>query len=111
MSFDIWAIIGLVIFLVVALFAVRRALKPFFWRITFCLVPVIVGAYVALTATHHYLTDGGGFKLGVDLVGGTILVYEVDPTRMTEEKKKEFKPDLLAARLKRRLDPNDLYNI
>ena len=45
--------------------------------------------------------------LGVDLVGGTILVYEVDDTKPRDNTKAED----LAAALKRRIDPADLYNI
>src|SRR5262249_27572156 len=59
----------------------------------------------------RYVTEGGGFKLGVDLVGGTILIYKVDGDKMTEDQKRTFKVDELAARLKHRLDPNDLYNV
>jgi SecD/SecF fusion protein len=51
--------------------------------------------------------EGGGFKLGVDLVGGTNLVYEVDPTK----KLPEYEPEKLAEALKRRIDPNDLKNV
>jgi SecD/SecF fusion protein len=116
--FDIWYVvhIGLLVFLVLSLMAARRFLKPFFWRITFCLTPLILAGIVASNATHRYLTEGSGFKLGVDLVGGTILVYEVDPTRMPKaEDGKAISPtelgEKLAARLKHRLDPNDLYNV
>src|SRR5919109_1466689 len=36
-----------------------------------------------------------------------VLVYEVDETKLPEQ----FKPEDLAAALKRRIDPADLYNI
>jgi SecD/SecF fusion protein len=89
----------------------RLYLRPFFWRIAFCLIPIAVALVVVGDATHRYVTLGGGFKLGVDLVGGTILVYEVDPDKMDEKKLQDFKPEQLAARLKSRIDPNDLYNV
>src|SRR5262249_38755598 len=48
-------------------------------------------------------------------VGGTILVYEVDQSKFTDDKARaEFERDgieKLAAALKRRIDPNDLYNV
>ena len=57
----------------------------------------------------------GGFKLGVDLVGGTILVYEIDLRKQQDDDKDTLRPDrdinVLAESLKRRIDPNDLYNI
>jgi SecD/SecF fusion protein len=55
-----------------------------------------------------YNRSEGGFKLGVDLAGGTIVVYEVDPEKKPPE---GFKIDQLAERLKRRIDPADLYNV
>src|SRR3954447_26464643 len=83
-------------------------MKRFTWRITFCLVPVVLAAMVVARAFHLYEQGRGGFKLGVDLVGGTILVYEVDdPTKLPEN----YKPEELAASLKRRIDPTDLYNV
>ncbi len=66
------------------------------------MVPVLLGIYVCAWA---YYNDK--FRLGVDLVGGTILVYEVD----TSKQQGEVKPDELAAALKRRIDPADLYNV
>jgi SecD/SecF fusion protein len=50
----------------------------------------------------------GKFRLGVDLVGGTILVYEVDQSKQGDEK---TKPEDLAVALKRRIDPADLLNV
>ncbi len=53
-------------------------------------------------------------KFGVDLVGGTILVYEID-LRKNQDADTKFDPNrdinVLAESLKRRIDPNDLYNI
>jgi SecD/SecF fusion protein len=111
LSWQVLRLLILVVFLA-ALIPVRRYLKPFFWRITFCSLPLVLGAiFVGNAVDRYFFGDGGGFKLGVDLAGGTILVYEVDPDKMTEEQKRDFKPDLLATRLKHRLDPNDLFNV
>jgi SecD/SecF fusion protein len=76
-------------------------------RILICLLPVIASILVVWWAYTQYDQGRGGFRLGVDLAGGTILVYEVDETRMPPD----FKSDELAAALKKRIDPNDLYNI
>jgi SecD/SecF fusion protein len=96
--------------LAVALWLSRRYLKPFFTRLSVCLVVLAVATLFAVHAGMLYQKGEGGFKLGVDLVGGTILVYEVDPDK---EMKGAFKdnPELLAASLKRRIDPADLYNV
>jgi SecD/SecF fusion protein len=82
-------------------------MKSFFWKIVLCVAPMILAGLVVAWAFQRYSQGLGGFKLGVDLVGGTILVYEVDP----EKKPENFKLALLAERLKRRIDPADLYNV
>src|SRR5690242_11632895 len=82
-------------------------MKPNLNRILICLVPVLIAAFVVGRAWSRYEKGQGGFRLGVDLVGGTILVYEVDPTKQTQDVKVED----LAAALKRRIDPADLYNV
>lgn len=89
-------------------------MKPFYSRILVCLIPVLAAALIVGVAWQHYETGNPGlnFRLGVDLVGGTILVYEVDLDRFPEGKLPEnYKPETLAASLKRRIDPSDLYNV
>jgi SecD/SecF fusion protein len=90
-------------------------MKPFFWKLVICVLPCVLAAWVTVHATvGYYKGDPGGFKLGVDLVGGTILVYEID-LRKNQDAEKTFDPlrdiNVLAESLKRRIDPNDLYNI
>src|SRR5262245_34601356 len=89
-------------------------MKPFFRRILICLVPVLLSALIVGMATNQYLKGEGGFKLGVDLVGGTILVYEIDQDKKlldTSGQSDKASGDELAAALKRRIDPTDLYNV
>ncbi len=83
-------------------------MRPFAWRIVRHTVPVLLALLVVAWATRDYLSGEGGYKLGVDLVGGTILVYEVDPSKKLPD---NYKPEELAASLKRRIDPADLYNV
>jgi SecD/SecF fusion protein len=84
-------------------------MRRFFWRFILCLIPCVVAALVTSGAVARYLGgEAGGFKLGPDLAGGTILVYEVDLRKLD---KGQFDPAQLAAALHRRIDPNDLYNI
>lgn len=91
-------------------------MKRFTTRIIVCLLPILLslgilfwppGVGLPAGAYWKYEAGEGGFRLGVDLVGGTILVYEVDETKTPEN----FKAEDLAAALKRRIDPADLYNI
>jgi SecD/SecF fusion protein len=90
-------------------------MKSFFWKFMIVLVPCALAAWATTEATvRFYRGDSGGFKLGVDLVGGTILVYEID-LRKNQDADNKFDPvrdiNVLAESLKRRIDPNDLYNI
>jgi SecD/SecF fusion protein len=82
--------------------------QSFTTRILVCVLPVLVGLGIVGWAYSKYDQGQGGFRLGVDLVGGTILVYEVDTSKPLPE---GFKIEELAASLKRRIDPNDLLNV
>ncbi len=90
-------------------------MKSFFWKFVICLVLCGLAAWASIDAILKF-QDGspGGFKFGVDLVGGTILVYEID-LRKNQDTDNKFDPvrdiNVLAESLKRRIDPNDLYNI
>jgi SecD/SecF fusion protein len=88
-------------------------MKPFFWRIAICLIPNLLAAWAVGVATQKYFAGEGGFKLGVDLAGGTILVYEIDASKLNKEfydpNQKGNRP--LSEYLKQRIDPNDLFNI
>jgi SecD/SecF fusion protein len=82
-------------------------MNRFFLRIIVCLVPTLLSVGVVAWAYTRYDNGQGGFRFGVDLAGGTVLVYEVDESKMPEN----FKAEELAAALKKRIDPADLYNI
>src|ERR1700738_3665780 len=90
-------------------------MKSYFWKFFLCLLPCALAAWVSVDAIIKY-KDGasGGFKFGVDLVGGTILVYEID-LRKNQDADNKFDAardiNVLAESLKRRIDPNDLKNI
>jgi len=86
-------------------------MKRFLLRIIVCLLPTLVSIGVVGWAYNEYQHGRGGFVLGVDLVGGTILVYEVDESKMTSEARSAFKVQHLAEALKRRIDPDDLKNV
>src|ERR1700732_571017 len=90
-------------------------MRSYFWKFVLCLLPCALAAWVAADAIIKYQEGAaGGFKFGVDLVGGTILVYEID-LRKNQDADNKFDAtrdiNVLAESLKRRIDPNDLYNI
>lgn len=77
-------------------------------RVLLCVIPVVLSLLIVANATNKYFQGEGGFRLGVDLSGGAVLVFEVDTARTDAA---NSKVEELAAVLKRRIDPNDLYNI
>src|SRR5262245_19573234 len=83
-------------------------MKSFKWRILLHTLPVLAALVIVVWAVHSYISGEGGFKPGVDLVGGTILVYEVDPAKGWHSGKSAQD---LASSLKRRIVPAVLYNI
>lgn len=78
-------------------------------RVLLCLIPILISGLIVTKAGRQYLAGEGGFRLGVDLSGGAVLVYEVD-TSKTQDASGDLVEKLTAV-LKRRIDPNDLYNI
>src|SRR5216110_2105572 len=76
-----------------------RRVHTLFWKAVICLTPVLLSGIIVGQATARYYAGEGGFKLGVDLVGGTILVYEVDETRNVDrpEQGQAIDPNQLAA--------------
>jgi SecD/SecF fusion protein len=87
-----------------------------------CFIPCLLAAIVVFRAWQKYDAGEGGFKLGIDLVGGTILVYEVDQQREKERQALSKGEDTggfhgektsqkLADAIKRRIDPDDVKNI
>src|SRR5262249_15904520 len=81
--------------------------SPFFWRIVICVVPTLIALAVTRNAVRNYIQGKGGFKLGAALVGGTILVYEVDP----EKKPPDFQIEKLVEALSPRINPADQKGI
>jgi SecD/SecF fusion protein len=85
-------------------------MKQFFWKIALCVIPVLLASAVVADAFFY-----DRFKLGVDLVGGTILVYEIDARKTQVEGKETQDAKTLAAnlaeKLKSRIDPTDTYNV
>src|SRR4051812_26067248 len=118
-QYEIWqslAVLAIVSVAIVALYYFcSRLMRPFHTRAFLCLTAVLLGGWIVGRAVNDYVHGRGGFKLGVDLVGGTTLVYEVDVERMKESGREEELKNLQPARmvefLKRRIDPNDLRNI
>src|ERR1700682_2055969 len=87
-------------------------MRKYLGRILICTLPVLIGVGIIAWAADKYSRGEGGFRLGVDLVGGTILVHEVDTSKMQGQGgKASYRPDEMTTALKRRIDPNDLFNV
>jgi SecD/SecF fusion protein len=87
--------------------------RNFTWPIIFCFVPLAFASWASGLAWLHFgdpKATGLQFNLGVDLAGGTILVYEVDASKQ-QQQRGDFKSADLAAALKRRIDPSNTREI
>jgi preprotein translocase subunit SecD len=107
--------VGILIALIFGLKLLFTRMFPGFeWRLLLVAVPVILSAWVSVVAIRNTLdptAEGKRVTLGVDLSGGSILVYEVDPDfweKQTPEDQAKFSADQLASRIKTRIDPNNL---
>src|SRR5690242_2823044 len=105
---------SVILWIVGIIMASQAARATFFWRTYVCLAPCAWAAWVTSWAVIHYLSGdpaAPSLNFGVDLEGGTILVYEIDLKKKAEQGKDEKLSSLLAESLNRRIDPNDLTNI
>ena len=83
-------------------------------RVLTCVVPVVLALLVIAVAWRNYQTGSPGltYRMGVDLSGGTTLVYEVKlDEKSTTANEISTRLEEMATQLKRRIDPADLYNI
>ena len=101
--------------------------RNFLTRLLVCLVPTLLAAAAVGYATKREADGDAGFRRGIDLAGGTILVYEVNVERSLRGKAADPSNSAaggsaaaglsgdeirkLAENLKRRIDPADLRNV
>src|SRR5262249_40634653 len=90
--------------------------RTFLSRAVICLVPTLLAAFLIVRAYLRDPDNYSGFKLGIDLRGGTILVYEVDQELSKHSRGADAGPrgrakadTALADSLKRRIDPAEQY--
>jgi SecD/SecF fusion protein len=87
-------------------------MNRFYSKIAICVIPVLLAGAVVAFAYDRWHKGEGGFKLGVDLAGGTDLIYEIDLSKFPNgQLPQNYNPADLASSLKRRIDPADLYNV
>src|SRR5688572_20291971 len=91
--------------------------RSFLPRTLIAVIPTLIATGLCVWA---YLKDPEtltGFKRGIDLSGGTILVYEVDQELSKQARALDADPGraqadtALAEALKRRIDPTDLLGV
>src|SRR4249920_1740087 len=91
--------------------------RSFLSRTIICLIPTLIATLLVVRAYVHDPEGLSGFKRGIDISGGTILVYEVDQelskqSRSSDSGSGRAKSDTaLAESLKRRIDPTDLLGV
>ena len=90
-------------------------MKSHLARSLICIIPVLIGILICVRGFLNYGDPNarGVPRPGVDLAGGSILVFEVDRDswKSFNEQKKQEVPAQLATSLKRRIDPNNLLEI
>jgi SecD/SecF fusion protein len=90
--------------------------RSFLTRTIICLIPTLLATGAVIWAYSKDPEGLSGFKLGIDLRGGTILEYEVDQVQTRQMSGPgntgPAKADAaLAEAIKRRIDPADLLSI
>jgi SecD/SecF fusion protein len=93
--------------------------RTFLTRTIICLIPTLIATWLVARAYLKDPENFTGFKRGIDLSGGTILVYEVDQDASRQQAgptdqgpRGRAKADAtLANALKRRVDPSDLRGV
>lgn len=103
--------------------------RNFFRGLMIVLIPTAFAGLFTAMAMNKELAGEVGFRRGIDLAGGTILVYEIDVDGMKRKIEEDNaanvgkpnyprnyeneKPDVreLAEKIKKRIDPSDLKNV
>jgi SecD/SecF fusion protein len=77
--------------------------KSQFWKIILIIVLVIVSAWTLYPASKT-------LKPGIDLAGGTSLIYQIDTQDLEESEKREISARMITV-LRRRIDPANIQNL
>jgi SecD/SecF fusion protein len=90
--------------------------RTFLTRTIICLIPTLLAAALVVWAYKQDPENLSGFKLGTDLSGGTVLVYELDQAlsmqaRGPDTGSRAAVDQALLDSIKRRIDENDLKGI
>jgi SecD/SecF fusion protein len=84
--------------------------RNFLRSLLICLVPTLAAAAFVGYGFYRESNENVGFRRGIDLAGGTILICEVDREKAGRDlDSTEIKT--LAEKLKKRIDENDLKNV
>lgn len=91
--------------------------RSFLSRIIICLIPTLLSTALVIWAYFKDPVNYTGFRRGIDLSGGTILVYEVDQTLskinrgIDDSGDRSIADSNLAEAIKRRIDNKDLLSV
>ena len=77
--------------------------KNLIWKIVLIIVLVVVAAWTLYPASKT-------LKPGIDLAGGTSLIYEIDTYGLEDTDKKDLAQRMITV-LRRRIDPANIQNL
>jgi len=100
-------------FVIGGMLARRWRMPDYGWQIGLILFALTAGGLVAINA---FTNPKGGLKLGIDLRGGAILVYEVSPPEATADSKaagdpQSFSIDKVVSAVQRRVNPGGVKEV
>ena len=77
--------------------------KNLVWKVVLVVVFVVAAAWILYPPNRT-------LKPGIDLAGGTSLIYEIDTQGLREDEKKNLSQDMIRV-LRRRIDPANIQNL
>src|SRR4030042_3159991 len=71
---------------------------------------IVLVAVLVLAAAWRLFPPSKTLRPGIDLAGGTSLIYEINTQGLNEEEKRGLSDKMITV-LRRRVDPDNIYNL
>lgn len=77
--------------------------KNLFWKSVLVLLPIVIAVWVLYPPSQT-------LKPGIDLAGGTSLIYEIDTQGLSLDERRDLSSRMITV-LRRRIDPANIQNL